>query len=212
MEERALEVVPIQVPVIKSIVDVPLAVACVQKIKALKEEIAATFAKQRKEADELHKTIIAAEKKHTAPLDVAEKQCREGIADAVKIYTAEQLDAYNKGAGKARAAQIKKLQKEVEKLQAAGKDSTAKGHELALMIAMVPELPKPKIDGLSWYPKKKPVITDAIALAQAVLDGKVPAAVLQFDFKALGQLADAGMELPGVVIFTENTYRIAGEK
>lgn len=212
MEEKALEVVPVQVPVVRSINDVPLAVACVREIKALKEEITATFAKQKKEADELHKTIIAAERKYTAPLDIAEKQCRDGIADAVKMYTAEQQDIYNKGAGKARLAAIKKLQKEVERLQAVGKDSTAKGHELALMVAMVPELPKPKIDGLSWYPKKKPVITDAIALAQAVLDGKVPATVLQFDFKAIGQLADAGVELPGVVIYTENTYRIAGEK
>ncbi len=168
----------------------------------LKRKITETFRPRIRQADALHKGLVADERHFLAPVEEAERIVKSGL---------EQWDR----------AERERLRAEQERAAAAAREEAqaaafmaaeARGDEAAMpaiaaapaasvAVFTPPPAPAPKAEGVSYRITWTAEVTNLAALVQAVAAGQAPLKVLQADQGVLNGMARAlkeSLALPGV--------------
>lgn len=201
-------------------------------VKDARREIDATFDGPIAAAFAAHKSIVAAKREHTAPVDEAERivkqkmgayrqkqedearerqraaeaEARRVQEEALKVAEA----AARKAAEEARAAEVERLKAEGNKKAAAAAAKAALYVPPVVMPApvavVVPHVAPAVASGVSFREKWTASVTDLAALVRAVADGKAPLALLAADATMLNKHATAYKDkspIPGVIFSCE---------
>ena len=159
-----------------------MAVDVAKSIKALVDEVKATFRPSIEAAHKAHKTMCEAEKKHLVPLETAASIIKKAMADYQKIQEAQRAEA-------ARIAR-EQAEEETRLNEALGLDSPA--------VADKPIAP-PKTEGVSYREVWTFEVSDP---------SLVPREYLTVDTQKIGGVVRAMKNLtniPGVTVRSEKT-------
>lgn len=186
--------------------DLPLASDLLQSVLSLKGAIVRHHVEAKQQAYEAHQAACRAEHDDLDPVVTLEEKLKDIIAALELMRRKEQEEAERAGRRVAEQA-VAELQ---EQLIEAAERSGAPSAEIASLCQMPLSVPvsaparvmeRPK--GFSTTDQFLIEVTDVKALAQAVLDDKAPAEVIQPNIKVLTGMAKAlkgNLQLPGVSI------------
>jgi hypothetical protein len=170
-----------------------------RQIKTILKEIGDTFDEPIQAAHQAHKKMLAAKKKHTDPLLVAERTIKSGMS----VYQAEQRRVAE--AEERRLRDIARQEEEERRLaEAAELEAEGKGEEAEEVIDAPVETPPvvlqkaTKVEGISTRKKWCWRLDDR---------SKIPPAYLIVDEKMVNKVVSAmGAEcrIPGIMVFSED--------
>lgn len=202
-------------------------------IKRVRSEIADTFDEPIAAAYAAHKAIVAAKKRHSDPVDEAERIVKGKMADwrtkqeeeARERQRAAEAEARRVQEEQRKAAEAEaKRQAEIErkaevarlKAEGATKAEVKEAAKAPLVIApvvlpppppvVVPYVPPTQAAGISFREKWTATVIDLAALVRAVAEGKAPLALLAPDTAMLARHATAYHDkspIPGVTFSCE---------
>lgn len=201
-------------------------------IKNVRREIDATFDGPIAAAFAAHKSIVAAKKKHTEPVDEAERIVKGKMADYREKQEAEARERQRAAEAEARRVQEEQRKAaeaeakrqaeearkaEVARLKAEGDKAAAKAAAKAPLVVAPVVLPPPapvvvpyvapvQAAGISFREKWSATVTDFEAMVRAVADGKAPLALLLPNDSMLNRHAAAYKDkspIPGVAFSME---------
>jgi hypothetical protein len=177
-------------------------------LKAIQADIDSTFDPVVKSAHAAWKTAVDAKKKHSVPVEEAERVVKGRIGGYLQAEDArirkERVEAEavaKKQAEDARIAQAEALMK------AGRKQEAERALSAPVMAAVPPPVAAPKVDGISTRQSWRAEVVDVIALVRYVAANPEWVGLLKVDQTALNQLARAqkeNLKLPGVVARTES--------
>lgn len=171
-------------------------------IKAMRDEIAATFDPIIKATNYAHKAAVAQKKRFDDPLEQADRTIRLKVSDFARE---EQRKAREEAAllEAERREEEAKARRAAAELEAAGEIEQAQEMEQqAEELAAPPPVKAPaKTKGVAVREKWEYAVEDLEKLVRAVAEGTVPLRVLTADKKVLGQLTRSlkhDLNFPGV--------------
>jgi hypothetical protein len=186
--------------------DLPAASDLLQSVLSLKAAIVRHQAEPKQQAYEAHQAACRAEHDDLDPVIALEEKLKS-IIGALELERRRQQEEAQRADRRATEQAAAELQEElIEAAEKSGVSST----EIASLCQMSMSVPVPapvrvleRPKGFSTTDQFLVEVTDVKTLAQAVLDGKAPAEVIQANLKVLTGMAKAlkgNLQLPGVSI------------
>lgn len=179
-------------------------------LRSMKKGVEEFFSPLKSKAYASWKEICGTENRLLNPLKIAQDALDRKIGSYLQVQEQERLRKEQEAREAALKAEQDRLLAEASHLSETGQQEEA---EQVLEQAVKVEAPPvvmpssvPKIVGASSRQNWKHEVTDLKALAQAVVDGKVPIGAIKADDVFLGQMAramKANMKWPGVKVWAE---------
>lgn len=176
--------------------------AFLRDVKALRQEVAATFDPIVERAHQTHREALAQRRRHDEPLVEAERV----VKAAIGAYAAEQERrariAAAEAAAKARREEEERRLAEAAALEAAGeREEAERVLEEPVYAPPPPPVAVQRVSGVSTREKWSAKIVDKMALVRAVADGKASPELLDVNMATANRLAAALKEtlaIPGL--------------